>query len=133
MGLMISDDYTFADENNINVGVGAVKFGENISSFLKRKTITNSSFLEQFHEMQAFFDEFYYNYEEIINGRRVKWIMIPKDAFREAMANAIVYQDYLINANIRIEFWDDYIEIISPGGLPNGITEDELKVASCQF
>ena len=132
MGLMVREKYTnagklFADENTMNVGVDAVKFGDHISQFLKRKTITNTSVLEQFHQMEDFFDEFYYSYEEITNGRRVKRIMVPRDAFREALANAIVHQDYTLGANVRIEFWDDYIEIISPGGLSNGITEEQFQ------
>jgi len=67
------------------------------------------------------------DYEEVSNGRRVKRVMIPRDAFREALANAIVHQDFMIHANIRIEFWDDYIEIISPGGLPDGITVEQFQ------
>lgn len=132
MGLMIGDKYTntgklFADKNNMNYGIDAVKFGEDISQFLKRRTLVNMSILEQFYEMIAFFDEFYYDYEEIVDAKRVKRIMIPRRAFREALANAIVHKDYLIRANIRVELWNDYVEIVSPGGLPNGITEEEFQ------
>jgi len=64
MGLMVAAKYTnagelFADTNEINVGVDAVKFGDNISQFLKRETITNTSILEQFHKVEDFFDQFY--------------------------------------------------------------------------
>jgi len=132
MGLMIGEKYTnagklFADENNMSFGIDAVRFGEDISQFLKRKTLVNISILEQFHKMISFFDEFYYDYEEIVGTRRVKRIMIPRKAFREALANAIVHKDYLIRANIRVELWNDYVEIVSPGGLPNGITEEEFQ------
>ena len=132
MGLMIGEKYTnagklFADENDLRTGVDAVKFGDNISQFLKRKTVSKTSVLEQFQQMESFFDEFYYDYEEITDGRRVKRIMIPRNAFREALANAIVHQDYMIPASVHVEFWDDYIEIVSPGGLPNGITEEQFQ------
>ena len=132
MGLMVGEKYTnagklFADENNLTTGIDAVKFGDNISQFLKRKTIIQTSILEQFHQMESFFDEFYYDYEEIADGRRVKRIMIPRNAFREALANAIVHHDYMIPANVHVEFWDDYIEIVSPGGLPSGITEEQFQ------
>jgi len=132
MGLMVGDKYTnagklFADENDMLRGCDAVKFGSNISQFLKRKTTIETSVLEQFYQMESFFDEFYYDYEEVSNGRRVRRVMIPRDAFREALANAIVHQDYLIPAKIRIEFWDSYIKIVSPGGLPNGITEEQFQ------
>jgi len=132
MGLMVGSSYTnagklFADENDMSRGCDAVKFGSNISEFIKRKTVTKTSVLEQFYQIESFFDEFYYDYEKISNGRRIKRVMIPRDAFREALANAIVHQDYLIPAKIRIEFWDDYIKITSPGGLPNGLTEEQFQ------
>ena len=37
----------------------------------------------------------------------------------------IVHRDYSIKAENRIEIYDDRIEIVSPGGLPIGITEEE--------
>ena len=132
MGLMNGDKYVyagklFADKNNITTGIDSVKFGDSVSQLLKRKTITGVSILEQYDKILAFFDEFYYEYEEIVEAKRIKRIMIPKEAFREAIANAIVHKDYLINANIRVSFWDDHIEIVSPGGLVEGITEEEFK------
>ncbi|MDR2977616.1 MAG: putative DNA binding domain-containing protein [Streptococcaceae bacterium] len=132
LGLMVGDKFTnagrlFADENDVSIGIDAVKFGKNISQFLKRKSLSNITILEQFQEMEQFFDEFYYDYEEIVEGRRISRIRLPRDAFREALANAIVHHDYLIQANIRIEFWDKAIKIVSPGGLPNGITEAQFQ------
>ena len=50
---------------------------------------------------------------------------IPKEAFREAVANAIVHRVWDINAQIRISMFDDRIEIVSPGGLSDGISEKE--------
>lgn len=132
MGLMVGDHFTkagelFADTNDFSVGVDTVKFGRNISEFLRRKTLTRMSLLAQYHQTLKFFDEFYYEYEEISGFNRVKRIMIPREAFREALANAIVHKDYLIHANIRISFWDDHIEIVSPGGLPKGITAEQFQ------
>jgi len=132
MGLMQGDQYTkagelFADKNNISVGIDSVRFGRNISEFLKRTTLVKVSLLEQYHQMLAFFDEFYYEYEEVSGFSRVKRVMIPREAFREALANAIVHKDYLIHANIKISLWEDHIEIISPGGLPKGITEEQFQ------
>ena len=51
--------------------------------------------------------------------------IIPETAFREAAANALVHRTWDVNANIRIFMFFDRIEIISPGGLPNGITKEE--------
>ena len=50
---------------------------------------------------------------------------IPEDAFREAIANALIHRAWDVEARIRVLMFDDRIEIVSPGGLPSGITEDE--------
>ena len=51
--------------------------------------------------------------------------MIPAEAFREAIANAIIHRTWDVDAHIRVSMHPDRIEIVSPGGLPKGITEDE--------
>jgi len=52
---------------------------------------------------------------------------IPKLAFSEALANAIVHRSYYLNAPIQIYLFDDRLEIVSPGNLPNTINEDNIK------
>lgn len=41
------------------------------------------------------------------------------------MANALAHRRWDSKRFISISFFDDYIEIISPGGLPNGLSENE--------
>lgn len=50
---------------------------------------------------------------------------IPEAAFREAIANALIHRVWDADSQIRVLMFDDRIEIISPGGLPSGITVDE--------
>ncbi|MCP5053741.1 MAG: transcriptional regulator [bacterium] len=52
---------------------------------------------------------------------------IPEDAFSEIIANAIVHRNYYINAQIQVYLFDDRLEIVSPGSLPNTITEENIK------
>ncbi len=52
---------------------------------------------------------------------------IPEEAVREAIANAIVHRDYFIESPIYIEIYNDKLEIISPGTLPNTLTEESIK------
>ena len=47
---------------------------------------------------------------------------IPPGVFEELLVNAIVHRDYFINAPIRLLVFDNRIEIISPGHLPNNLT-----------
>lgn len=54
-------------------------------------------------------------------------IEIPEEAFSEIIANAIVHRNYYVNAQIQIYLFDNRLEIISPGCLPNTITEENIK------
>lgn len=51
----------------------------------------------------------------------------PDEAVREAMLNCIVHKDYAYHASTLVSVFDDRIEFVSIGGLPEGIeTEDIL-------
>jgi len=50
------------------------------------------------------------------------YLKIPASVFEELLVNALVHRDYLINAPIRLFIFDNRIEIISPGHLPNNLT-----------
>ena len=50
---------------------------------------------------------------------------VPEAAFREAIANALIHRVWDVDSQIRVSMFDDKIEVVSPGGLPSGITEDE--------
>ena len=42
-------------------------------------------------------------------------------SYHEALVNAIVHRDYLINGSeVHIDIFDDRLEIYSPGGMPDG-------------
>lgn len=47
--------------------------------------------------------------------------------FEELLVNALVHRDYLVNASIRLFIFDDRIEIISPGHLPNNLTVERIR------
>ena len=51
---------------------------------------------------------------------------ISKNALVEILVNALVHRDYLKNAPIRIIIFDNRVEIISPGKLPNNLTVEEV-------
>ena len=52
---------------------------------------------------------------------------IPEIALEEAVVNALVHRDYLINSSIRVFVFDSRVEIISPGALPNAATIETIK------
>jgi len=50
----------------------------------------------------------------------------PLEALREAVINAVCHRDYTIPSNVEIRIYDDRLIIRNPGGLPLGITIDDL-------
>ena len=52
---------------------------------------------------------------------------IPEVVFEELLVNALMHRDYLISAPIRIFIFDNRIEIISPGTLPNNLTVAKIR------
>ena len=71
------------------------------------------------------------NVEFIIRRvRREERPELPEEALREAVANAVAHRDYRSTANVQIYVFKDRIEIVSPGGLPAGMTEADLGTKS---
>jgi len=48
-------------------------------------------------------------------------------ALEELLQNALVHRDYFKNSPIRLFIFDNRIEIISPGKLPNSLTVEDIK------
>ena len=53
-------------------------------------------------------------------------VEIPEIVFEELLVNALVHRDYLVSAPIRLFIFDNRIEIISPGHLPNNLTVEKI-------
>ena len=101
-----------------------MKFGENISIIQKRTTFENISVLDAYEKSISIFRD-YYQYEVIQGADRKKMEKIPEAAFREAIANALIHRVWDVDSQIRVSMFDDRIEVVSPGGLPSGITAEE--------
>jgi len=52
---------------------------------------------------------------------------IARIALEETLQNALVHRSYFKNAPIRLMIFDNRVEIISPGKLPNGLTIENIK------
>lgn len=129
LGLMSQDSQynnaamLLADNNNFP-GIDIIKFGSTIDEIEYRKTISNTSVLKQLQEAEDVFSQ-YYKLEKIEGMERKTRFLIPLEAFRETVANALVHRTWDVNSHIRIAMHDDRIEIYSPGGLPTGITKED--------
>ncbi|HBE04394.1 MAG: hypothetical protein A2096_02220 [Spirochaetes bacterium GWF1_41_5] len=80
-----------------------------------------------FEEGRAFIAR---NIKRIQNGKNFNSVgdpEIPMPVIDELFANALLHRDFFVSGNIRIGIFDDRIEIISPGALPNHLTIDNIK------
>lgn len=120
-----NDGYNIAaaivsDKNDLP-GIDIAKFGETISIFQKRKTLEHQSIIRSFYEAVEIYKD-YYQYEKVEGFERKFIETIPEEAFREALANAIIHRVWDINSHVRVSMFDDRVEIVSVGGLPNSVT-----------
>ncbi len=62
------------------------------------------------------------------DGRRVERPAYPDDVVREAVVNAVVHRDYSLTAtDVELTIYEDRLEVVSPGRLPNGVTPEAMR------
>lgn len=61
---------------------------------------------------------------------RVPVPRVNRRAVREAIANALVHRDYLEPGAISVRLSDSELTVVSPGGLPRGVTLDSMLDSS---
>lgn len=126
--LLGKDGYTnaaaiLADENDLP-GIDCVRFGDTEDVLLDREATTGLSAIEQVDRAVAMFVR-YYRYERIEGVERVQTDRIPLEAFREAVANALVHRTWDVHANVQVALYDDRVVVTSPGSLPAGLTTEQ--------
>ena len=52
---------------------------------------------------------------------------IPEEALQELVANMFLHRDYFMSSPWRVMVFDDRVELISPGSLPNHLTVEMIK------
>lgn len=116
-----------SDENPMeNAEIQLIAYrNDSVKEIKDRQILKGISVLEQYEKCMDFFVK-HINVGEVIDGPYRKTMEdIPLVAYREAIANMIVHRDYSRHGAARVEVFADRIEVVSPGGLPIGISEDE--------
>ena len=128
LGLLKQGSYNHAAElladRNACPGTDIVRFGSSINDFLDRHSASGVSILSQLDEAMGRY-ELYYQRERIEGRKRVLVEDVPEEAFREAVANALIHRAWDVRANVKVAMFVDRIEVSSPGGLPAGLSEKE--------
>jgi len=58
---------------------------------------------------------------------------VPEAVFEELLVNALIHRDYLVSAAVRVFIYDNRIEIISPGHLPNNLTVEKIRAGNANI
>ena len=111
-----------SDENDFP-GLEIVRYSHDFESISERITLESVSVLLQFERAVEEFRK-YYIVEKIEGFQRVEREIVPEASFREALANALLHRVWYANARTIVSFYDDRIEIVSPGGLPADVDEE---------
>ena len=54
--------------------------------------------------------------------------LLPREAIRESLVNAVVHRDYAITGSkVLLEVFDHRVDVTSPGGLPNHMSIDSVR------
>ena len=101
--------------------------GEDEVEFLDLKVI-EGDIIQQVEEAMAFVRR-NTSMAAKIEGRleRTERWEYPLDAVREAITNAVCHRDYAESGNVVVRVFDDRLEVSNPGGLPAGMTVEDLK------
>lgn len=65
--------------------------------------------------------------ELLVDSIRKRQWGYPEDAIREVVVNALIHRDWTKPGYVRVEAYEDRLEISSPGSLPNGMTVERIK------
>lgn len=110
------------------------------AAWIKGKSLAENHFIDERHIMGPL-PEMYleaYSFLDAWNQRRQSegssynatgQAIVPPAVFEELLTNALIHRDYFIADSIKIFIFDDRIEIISPGTLPNSLTVEEALLA----
>jgi predicted HTH transcriptional regulator len=95
-------------------------------TFIDKQEI-HGKLIEQYQEGRYFIRRNLRRVQKDQNFNAPGILEIPEQAFSEIIANAIIHRNYYINAPIQIFLFENRLEILSPGNLPNTISAENIK------
>ena len=116
--------YLFSDQYDVEVKIG-VYLGTDRSTFKSKKEFSGS-IIKQIDKALEYCD-LCNETRIVIDGSptRKEYVSYYRKALREAILNCFCHRDYNKRSNVKIEFFNNRCEIISPGGFYAGLTLEE--------
>ncbi len=118
LGLLLSDQCSYTIKCAIFNGTNKIEFRD-------RKEFTGS-IIKQVDDLFEYFELFNKITGKIIGLKRVDTKDYPDYSLREALLNAVIHRSYYFDSSILVTLYDNKFEIVSMGGLIDGITIKEI-------
>jgi len=118
LGLLLSDQSTHTIKLAVFEGLEKEVF--------KDRREMSGSLLKQLNETFEYLNIYNHNRAEVNELIRREERDYPEDALREALLNALVHRDYAFSSSTLISIFDDRMEFVSIGGLPKGVSLDDI-------
>lgn len=118
LGLLLSDQCSYTIKCAVFNGTNKIEFRD-------RKEFTGSV-LKQVDDLFEYFELFNKISGKIVGLKRIDVKDYPDYSLREALLNAVIHRSYYFNSSIMVTLYDDKFEIVSMGGLIDGITIKEI-------
>ena len=122
LGLLLSDQCM----HTIKV---AIFSGGNQAVFRDRREFSGS-LLHQVGQLVNYLDFYNGRHSEIHGMKRVDSRDYPPESLREAIFNAVVHREYAFHDSTLVKLYDDRLEILSLGGLAEGITYQDMMMGT---
>ena len=133
--LVIEDNSTLYPSNGLLILLGKFEHvkmkcsrfkGTSMDVFLDRKEYEGDLF-SQLENAENFIKNYIKLSGEIKGLQRNDQYEIPIEAIRESLVNAVVHRDYSNDGrDIKVGIYDDIVNIVSPGGFPSTITQEDI-------
>jgi len=133
--LVIEDNNTIYPSNGLLILLGKLEHvrmkcsrfkGTSMDIFLDRKEYEGDLF-SQLEDAENFIKNHIKLSSEIKGLQREDQYEIPLEAIRESLVNAVVHRDYSNDGrDIKIGIYDDIVNVVSPGGFPSTITQEDI-------
>lgn len=118
LGLLLSDQCSYTIKCAIFNGTNKIEFRD-------RKEFTGS-ILRQVDDLFEYFELFNKISGKIVGLKRIDTRDYPEYSLREALLNAVIHRSYYFVNSTMVNLYDDKFEILSMGGLIEGITMKEI-------
>jgi ATP-dependent DNA helicase RecG len=120
LGLLLSDQCSHTVKTATFEGIN--------QNIFKDRREFSGSLLQQLNDAYDYIDLRNQTHATFDKLLRVDQRDYPEVAIREALLNSLVHRDYSYSASTLISVYDDRIELVSVGGLVNGISINDIMM-----